>query len=167
MFYVGRRLTNEERLTAIEKCCKPLPTYQFPSSEEYGKQRAFKKSWFDDYSWLAYSTFEDGAYCKVCALFCDSSKADRLVRCPLRFWRTATQKFKKHEKSEVHKNAYLQADCFIKVMKSKQKPVNEQLSSALALQVEKNRKKLRPMPAGIKTPLFRSKHQKLTNFPIL
>ena len=39
-------------------------------------------------------------------------------------------------KSEVHKNAYLQADCFIKVMKSIQKPVNEQLSSALALQVE-------------------------------
>lgn len=98
---------------ALEKC-KPLKGYQFPVSNEYGKRRCFNKLWLDEYCWLAYSTSQNGAYCKVCSLFCEySSKADKLVKSPLTFWTTATQKFKKHERSEMHKNASLHADEFL------------------------------------------------------
>ena len=141
---MARRLSNEEKVVVLEKC-KPLKSYQFPTSDEYGKRRCFNTSWFDEYCWLAYSTSQNGAYCKVCSLFCDSSKADKLVKSPLTFWTTATQKFKKHEKSEVHKNASLLADNFLKVMKSKQKPISEQLNEAVASQVRKNRMKLKPI----------------------
>lgn len=100
--FLGKRLTNQEKLEVLEKHYKPLLTAnQFPVKLEYGKQRSFKKTWFDEYRWLAYSVFEDGAYCKVCAMFCEASKADRLVKSPLTLWTTATEKFKKHEKSEM------------------------------------------------------------------
>ncbi len=129
------------------KKCKPLKAYKFPVSNEYGKTRSFNKSWFDEYCWSAYSTSQDGTYCKVCSLFCDSPKADKLVRSPLTFRTTATQ-IKKHEKSEMHKNASLLADGFVKVMKSKQK---RQLNAAVALQVNQNREKLHSI---IETILF-------------
>lgn len=140
--YLGRRLTNQEKLEVLEKHYKPLlTTNQFPIKQEYGKQRSFRKTWFDEYRWLAYSAFEDGAYCKVCAMFCETPKADRLVKSPLTFWMTATEKFRKHEKSEMHINSCVLADSFIKVMKSMQMPISEQLSSAVALQVKVNKEK--------------------------
>lgn len=45
-------------------------------------------------------------------------------------------------KSSVHKSATLKSEEFYKVMKSKQKSISEKLNSALASQVQRNRKKL-------------------------
>ena len=55
----------------------------------------------------------------------------RLVTLPLTVWTIATEKFKKHAVSEGHRNAFVMADNFVKVMKSKQKSIGEQLSVAM------------------------------------
>ena len=114
---------------------------------EYEKQRSFKLAWLDEYSWLVYSPSEDGVYCKVCDLFSSSSKISRLVKLPLTFWTTATEKFKKHAASELHKCASVKAENFVGIMKSKQKSISEQLNSAMATstRIQCNRLKLHPI----------------------
>lgn len=140
---------------AIEDHFKPHRLYQFPTRVEYDKQRSCKQDWLDEYSWLVYSPCEDGVYCKLCALFSDSSKVTsyRLVKIPLTVWTTATEKFKKHAASEAHRNASVMADNFLRVMKSKQKSIQfgEQLNTAMAVRIECNRQKLYPV---IKTNNF-------------
>lgn len=64
--------------------------------------------------------------------FSDSSKISGLVKVPLTVWITATEKFKKHAASEGHRNASVVANNFLSVMKSKQKYIGEQLSTAMA-----------------------------------
>ena len=53
--------------------------------------------------------------------------------------------------SEMHKNVSVLADNFIRVMKSQQKSKADQMSEAVALQVESNKKKLQ---SKVKTILF-------------
>ena len=105
-----------------------------------------------------YSPAEDGVYCKVCCFFGgassekNSSKIERLVKVPITFWTSASTKLKDHHmKSSVHKSATLKSEEFCKVMKSKQKSISEQLNSALASQVQRNREKLYSI---VKTILF-------------
>ena len=150
--YVGvLQLTNDEKLIALEEHFKPHKLYQFPTRLEYDKQRSCKQAWLDEYNWLVYSPAEDGVYCKLCALFSDSSKISRLVKLPLTVWTTATEKFKKHAASENHRNASVLADNFLRIMKSKQKSIGEQLNTAMATRIESNRQKLYPI---IKTIIF-------------
>ena len=151
-------LTNAVKLAALEDHFIPHKLYKFPTRIEYGKKRSFSSSWLNTYKWLVYSPTEDGAYCKYCALFGDNLniksglKADKLVTTPLTFWTTGSLKLKDHDaKSEMHKNATVMAEEFLKVMKSKQKSIDQQLDLAVASQIEKNKQKLYPV---IKTILF-------------
>ena len=121
------------RLDALKNHFKPPRDFKFPLHVEYGKQRSFIYM-------LVYSPAKDGAYCKFCTLFGDTtiekncSKIERLVKVPVTFWTTACTKFKKHDtKSPLHKYAILKAESFEKVMSGHQASVAEQLNSAIAL----------------------------------
>lgn len=156
--YVGKTLTDSEKLSALEDHFKPHKLYQFPQRNEYGKNRSFNPAWLDEYPWLVYSPAEDGVYCKVCSIFGgvssdkNSSKIERLVKVPITFWTSASSKLKDHQmKSGVHKSATLKAEEFYKVIKLKQKSIGEQLNSALASQIQHNREKLYSI---VKTILF-------------
>lgn len=151
-------MTDSEKLSALEDHFKPHKLYQFPQHQEYGKNRSFNPAWLDEYPWLVYSPAKDGVYCKVCSIFGgstsdkNSSKIERLVREPIIFWTSASNKLKDHHmKSSVHKSATIMAEEFCKVMKSKQKSIAEHLNSALASQVQRNREKLYSI---VKTILF-------------
>ena len=141
---------------------KPVKTYKFPAHDEYGKQRSFQFCWLEECLWLVYSPQHDGAYCKVCALFGketvykNSAELDRLVKSPITFWTTASQKFKDHAiKSQVHKTASLMLEEFLKVMQSKLKPIDQQLKSSLAIQIAENKQKLFCI---VKTAVFCGRH---------
>lgn len=149
--YIGKRLSNEEKFEALKSNCILPSIFKYPSKKEYGKHRLFNQQWFNEYAWISYSPFQDGVYCKYCALFSDSTKIDKLVKSPLHFWTTATQKFKKHSESESHKRASILADNFMKLMTSQQHSIDEQLNAAVASQVSLNRLKLHPI---IQTILF-------------
>ena len=133
-------------MNALQNHFKPSESYRFRVHTEYGKKRSFQLCWLKEHNWLAYSAAQNGNYCKVCVLFGsetgekNSTKLDKLVKSPVTFWTTASQKFKDHEtKSQVHKTAVLKAETFMKVMHCKIKPIDQQLQSVLATQVAENR----------------------------
>jgi len=88
---------------------------------------------------------------QILCSFSGSNKIDKLVKTPLQFWTTLTQKFKKHSESEAHKHAYILANNFMKMMASQQHSIYEQLNAAVTLQISLNRQKLYPI---IQTILF-------------
>ena len=108
--YIGKRLSDKEKFEALKCNCVLPSNFKYPSKVEYGKHRSFNQQWVNEYVWLSYSPFQDGVYCKYCALFSDSTKIDKLVKSPLHFWTTATQKFKKHSESESHQRASILAN---------------------------------------------------------
>lgn len=156
--YIGKTMNDSEKLTALESHFKPDKLYLFPKHEEYGKQRSCNPVWFERYKWLVYSPARDGVYCKYCSLFgatskeINYSKLDRLVKSPLTFWTSATNKLHEHDtKSAVHRSATIIANEFLKTMKGQQKSVVEQLDSVLSAQMQRNREKLYSI---VKTILF-------------
>lgn len=152
-------LTASQRLIALNNSFKPGDSYDFPNRVEYGKHRSFQFSWLQEHNWLAYSPSHDGAYCKVCVLFGQESSSDKnasklnkLVKTPLTLWTTASSKFKEHEtKSQVHKTASLKASNFLQVMRNETVSVGLQLNTALARQVDANRRTLHSI---VQTVLF-------------
>ena len=60
------KLSNSERLKALQDHFVPHEKYSFPISVEYG---CFKLCWLKEHNWLVYSPSKDGAYCKACVLF--------------------------------------------------------------------------------------------------
>lgn len=92
---LGRSLSNQEKLQALQSHFIPTAAFKFPVHEEYGKKRSFQLSWLKDHKWLVYSPKVDGAYCKECALFGastiekNSNKIDKLAKSPVTFWTTA------------------------------------------------------------------------------
>ena len=112
----------------------------------------------DSFKWLVYSPAKDGAYCKACVIFGDTtvekncSKIERLVKTPVTFWTTACAKFKEHEmKSPLHKSSIIKVENFQKVMSMSQPSVMEHLNSTVASQININKQKLASI---IKTVIF-------------
>ena len=91
---VDKRLTDVEKLKALNKDWSPSESFKFPLTM-FGKQkRSFQISWQSKYPGLVYSEQEDGAYCKFCVLFdCEAQKWGQLVKEPFRNWRKAVEKF--------------------------------------------------------------------------
>ena len=125
---------------------KPNKLYKYPTRVEYGKNHAFNPAWFDLYQWLAYSPAEDGAFCVPCVVFGRESKLSHLVKTPLTFWTTASERLKDHStKSAINRDTTLKAENLLSVMKSRQPSIGERINKAIALQIEENRRKLVPI----------------------
>ena len=157
-YFVGEKLTNSQKIEALENHFIPYKHYKFPVCNEYGNKRSFNSSWLDLYKWLVYSPKDNGAYCKYCVLFGNTLKeksglkADKLVTSPLTFWTTASEKLKGHNtKSAMHQTTAVMAEEFLKIMKSEQMSIDQHLNSVMAKQIEHNKQKLFPI---IKTILF-------------
>ena len=136
--------SDPEKLEFIENIWSPRADnlFQFPSSvESGGKSRKFQVYWLQQYPWLAYSKYLDGAFCLPCVLFGrNANNVGRLVKSPLTFWTSATGRFKKHSHSETHNHAVLSMDNFVRVMRRQIVPVDQQLDNVMRQQIDKNRK---------------------------
>lgn len=69
-----KKLTDEEKITAIKNLWTPSVNYKFPSKQEGKYVRKFKKNYLENYSWLVYSAKQDGVYCKYCVFFFQKKK---------------------------------------------------------------------------------------------
>ena len=69
--------------------------------------RQFQPSWMNQYPWLHYSKFADGAFCRACVLFAPSSVGGQdpgqFVTLPFKMWFIA--KVSAHATSDYHQNA--------------------------------------------------------------
>lgn len=89
--YIGKSLTDTEKLAAAESRFTPHRLYEFPIRVGYEKRRSFNPTWLDEYKWLTYSPSKDGVYCTVCTLFSKRTKVCQLLTLALTFWTTATE----------------------------------------------------------------------------
>lgn len=119
----------------------PSKNSNYPSIIHNKKQLKFQPHWVIAYNWIAYSQEEDGVYCKVCLLFCTNievgkgshENAGALVTSSFKRWKSASDKFSNHAKSEYHKKNVISSENFLKILSE---PTTHILS-----QVDEQRKK--------------------------
>lgn len=127
----------------------PNAKFRFPVS---GKRNLkFQLSWFNRWSWLAYSAKEDGAFCKICVLFSSSGAGvghqplGKLVKKKFSNWKDAIEEFNIHEKCGYHKTCVVRAAQFKAVTEEGRDSVHMQLNKGSKAQAEENRQKIMPI----------------------
>ncbi|XP_050054933.1 52 kDa repressor of the inhibitor of the protein kinase-like [Aphis gossypii] len=104
--FIDKKLTKTEKTEALNTIWTPGKNYDFPITLYGSKNLKFQMSWFDKWSWIAYSGLDDGIYCKYCVLFCvkqggkGGQSLGQLCTQPLKNWKHAIQKLKSHEARE-------------------------------------------------------------------
>ena len=115
-------------------------------------KRSFQHKWLTEYAWLAYSREKDGGYCVPCVYFCKGDEClGKLVNYPLTRFKDAVETFRQHSKKSYHVHSVSDMLTFMRIMNNEQAPIDHQLVSAMAQQVQKNRELLKSI---IKTVIF-------------
>ena len=139
LFEELRQFSDQRKFELINNVWRPGSTFLFPKTKESGRNRRFNSSWLQDFPWLVYSRYLDGAFCLPCVLFArqcgrNSAKLDKLVKSPLTFWTTAF-----NGKCTTHNLSVIAMNNFVRVMKQEVVPVDQQLNTILQQQIAKNR----------------------------
>ena len=93
-----------------DKPFQPSISYAMLSKKQQGKRtRHFKISWYKSYKWLHYCTSQHKVLCffcrKACKLkliSCNKRRQDAFVSLGFKNWKKYIEKFKEHEKSQMH-----------------------------------------------------------------
>ena len=150
----ARHLNREEKFKALHNISKPPQSYVFPQHTEgtHNHQRSFQQKWLKEYTWLAYSKEKNGGYCVPCVLSCKNhERLGKLVNSPLNKFKDAVETLRQHSKKVYHTHSVSDMITFMQIMENKQLPIDHQLVSALAQQVQRNRELLKSI---IKTVIF-------------
>ena len=102
----------------------PEDDYDYPLSEVGKKQRKFRPDWQRQYSWLAYSPSDDGAYCLQCIAFAPSCgvgkgrsvATNKFVVEPYRNWKDMLDDCRIHSKADYHKDSTVRMQHFLKTV---------------------------------------------------
>lgn len=158
LFEELRQFSDQRKFELINNVWRPGSTFLFPKTKESGRNRRFNSSWLQDFPWLVYSRYLDGAFCLPCVLFArqcgrNSAKLDKFVKSPLTFWTTAFNRLSNHAngKCSTHNLSVIAMNNFVRVMKQEVVPVDQQLNTILQQQIAKNRT---IMASLFKTVLF-------------
>jgi hypothetical protein len=95
--------------------------FNFPLNDKKGQTSKFQFIWLSRWSWLAYSTKEDGAFCKLCVAFGKSEegvnnhKLGALVLKKFNDWKHAKETFNNHMKLLYHLRSIAYTDNFLKI----------------------------------------------------
>ncbi|XP_052253227.1 zinc finger MYM-type protein 1-like [Dreissena polymorpha] len=121
--------------------------FAFPK-RTFGKkkpeQRSFQSCWFDSFTWLHYDESRDLAFCHLCMAAkklgkIGNTKVDgSFISDGFSKWKAGTEKFRKHEKSECHKEAVER----LVTLPATTRDVGEMLSAGHAKEKADNRKQL-------------------------
>ncbi|KAF0707053.1 52 kDa repressor of the inhibitor of the protein kinase-like [Aphis craccivora] len=151
--YIGKHMSNNEKLEALKTIWTPGKNHNFPITlHGYGnKNLKFQLSWLNKWNWIAYSSLVDGVYCKYCVLFGikkggkGGQLLGQLCNQPFKNWKHATEKFKLHESTNYHTNCILDFQSLSAVITGKTPSVHDQLNIASKQQKEDNRKIILPV----------------------
>ena len=82
---------------------------QYPKKRQGTRERSFQSTWYKSFSWLEYFEDSGSCFCYACQLHAkDSTKEKTFIKTGFSNWKVAMENgkgFKKHEQSEVHKQA--------------------------------------------------------------
>lgn len=130
------------------ECVPVQPTgIAFPVTLFSGKARSFNPAWFNQYSWLEYSSSKDAAFCFPCRFFGSSQSSIATSRPEQVFIKKGFQDWKHatgtkgilacHSKCTAHKEAVVGWEHYKSTFQ--RGSVAEQLGSTRAEQIKKNR----------------------------
>ena len=121
LFEELRQFSDQRKFELINNVWRPGSTFLFPKTKESGRNRRFNSSWLQDFPWLVYSRYLDGAFCLPCVLFArqcgrNSAKLDKLVKSPLTFWTTAFNRLSNHAngKCSTHNSSVIAMNKYLK-----------------------------------------------------
>ena len=126
-----------------EKPNQPSSSFKFPKTK-FGKEekkRSVQSNWFQSWTWLHYQESSDELFCFLCVKAYQQKKIHNtkteqtFISTGFSDWKKATEKFKKHESSQCHKESLEQ----IIVLPSTSKDIGEMFSSQHAAEKEKSR----------------------------
>lgn len=136
---------DETRRRLVSNPWMPDRHYSFPSVSS--QKLKFQPKWQEKYSWLLYSRYQEGAFCKACVLFGHESsgkgghqKLGALVLHTFTRCKNALETFQSHDDCEYHKAALLDAANFLKAIEGES--VAKQINSCVREKRQTNRKKL-------------------------
>ena len=121
----------------------PTRNYEFKKTKIGEQYRSCKIEWFDKFPWLHYDEVHDKLFCFYCIKCAEQNKSLSSCRRKGNFiykgfsnWKKANDKFRKHENSIAHKDAFFMVEKLLKTTPD----VAEMMSSQLAKEKAKNRK---------------------------
>ena len=133
----------QQKKEFIENVWSPRsdPHFEFPKTMESNRRtRRFNRYWLEQFPWLTYSKYLDGAFCLPCVFFAkEGGRVDKLVKSPLTFWTTALGRFHSHSngKCEVHNSSVILLNNFRRTMNRETVPIDQQLDNVLRQQIAK------------------------------
>jgi len=116
--------------------------------------RFLKRTHFEQFNWLHYSTVKGGLFCKYCVLFADKGGKDKnvtlnkFVNFPLNRYAKilgVDGDFQSHSRHLYHKNAMQVAIDFFDRYKNPQKEIINLMSTQRLQQITENRERLKPI----------------------
>ena len=120
----------------------PDPQFNYPATYMNGCNRRFKVEWVKAHPWLHYSSTEDGAYCKACALFAPedagSQKLGILVVKPFCKWTKQSSVFQSHEQCQYHHDSMTKMLGFKETCTDPAKGVASMLNQECAERMRRN-----------------------------
>lgn len=155
--YTNKLLTQSEIEEVLSKIWVPDINYNFPIKISLvGKQQKvlklkFQYKWLINFSWLAYSEVNNGAYCKYCVAFTkneagvNNQKLGAFVLKKYDDWKHALEDFKNHSNLEYHKKSLLDADNFLIMLKNPTRAIDKVIDNAKNKQILQNRKNIIPI----------------------
>ena len=144
-------ISDAELYSLITNVYKPPKNFGFPKTE-----RSFRFVWFEEFTWVCYFRWEDGAYCLPCVLFghkvVGSSSLENLYRKPYRKWPTAVKTFKKHQNAptRTHKKDQILLIKFLDEYRGKEVPINKVFDSTHKENIKKAREAITPIVDTLK-----------------
>lgn len=90
-------------------------------------KRHFQKFWLEEFTWLAYSKVQNGAFCKNCVVFGPSGAIGKgshqhvgqFVSKPMQNWKSAKEIFHCHSHLQYHQLSILKSVEFLTVFDNK------------------------------------------------
>ena len=104
-------------------------------------KRRMKAHWFDETDWLRYSASTDSVVCAPCVVFRrhEEGKEKAFSSRPVTDWSNVAKSIKQHDKSQEHRNAQIDAENFLLIMKGERKDIRCSVSTQHHELVIKNR----------------------------
>ena len=150
-------LTNDKKWDLLVNAYVPSADYNFKNDSQ--GSRCFRNAWINQYSsWLAYSSYLKGAFCKFCVLFpqpVQRSKMDSFILTPFVKYKDFHENARKHMISTWHKGAAQDANTFLTIAQRPELNIVSQMDRAVNETVIRNREKLLPI---LSTILFCGSH---------
>ena len=154
--YINKSIDDNTREKLLTTAWSPSAAYKFPKIKD--RNLSFQRKWLEKYSWLAYSAFSEGAFCRLCVLFSNDCVGKgghqctgRLVSQSFRNYKKAIEKFDDHQKTDYHKRCVTLSDSFLQVAVGSSLNVSKQVNVYRKNQAEENRLKLKSI---VKTIIF-------------